>query len=234
MRRSSRDSSRSAWFSWGQERPPAWESIVLDIAAILAVLVAVGGILVARRARHEPSPLSDPAAGKRYGIIVGTEFASHRGRRSDSGSHRPRRVHRRLGLFRGRSALRAARPRLSRDRHGRPRGRGHLRRRGGVRRRGEHLDAPSAVTCLGAGACLLGRAASLLVIAARRARPPQPDELTLHGRWSTSAPSCSMPMTLDGPPGARQGRDRGDAAVHGRRRPRARLSVASIRIVMRI
>src|SRR3954453_10089663 len=24
-----------AWFSWGQERPPAWEPIVLDIGAIL-------------------------------------------------------------------------------------------------------------------------------------------------------------------------------------------------------
>jgi hypothetical protein len=65
-----------AWLSWGQEQPPAWVSIVLDIGAILAVLVTVGGILLARRARHEPSPLSEPGAGKRYRIIVATEFAS--------------------------------------------------------------------------------------------------------------------------------------------------------------
>ena len=65
-----------AWFSWGQEQPPGWASILLNIGAILAVLVAVGGILVARRARHEPSPLSEPAARRRYGIIVATEFAS--------------------------------------------------------------------------------------------------------------------------------------------------------------
>src|SRR5262245_37843045 len=65
-----------AWFSWGQERPPGWESIVLTVGAILAVLVMVGGVVMARRARHEPSPLAAPGAGRRYGIIVGTEFAS--------------------------------------------------------------------------------------------------------------------------------------------------------------
>jgi hypothetical protein len=54
-----------AWFSWSSV-----------VGGILAALVAVGGIVTARRARGEPSPLSDPAARRRYGIIVATEFAS--------------------------------------------------------------------------------------------------------------------------------------------------------------
>jgi hypothetical protein len=60
------------WFSWGQERPAAWESVALTIGVILAVLVAIGGVVVARRAPREPSS----PAGRRYGIIVATEFAS--------------------------------------------------------------------------------------------------------------------------------------------------------------
>jgi hypothetical protein len=128
-----------AWFSWGQDRPPAWESILLDIGAILAVLVTVGGIVIARRARHEPSPLSEPAAGKRYGIIVGTEFAS-------------------IGIgaaiigATGHSDFIAAWVCLVVGVHFvpldrvfpgigiRPCGRDRLRRRGGVRRGGEHLN----------------------------------------------------------------------------------------------
>jgi hypothetical protein len=31
---------------------------------------------MARRARHEPSPLSQPAAAKRYGVVVATEFVA--------------------------------------------------------------------------------------------------------------------------------------------------------------
>jgi hypothetical protein len=64
------------WFGWGQEGPPAWESLVLAVGAVLAVLVAVAGIVSARQAQLEPPPLADQAAGRRYGIIVGTEFAS--------------------------------------------------------------------------------------------------------------------------------------------------------------
>lgn len=62
------------WFGWGQEGPPTWESVVLTAGAVLALLVAVGGIIAAVRARGEPSPLAGPGAGRRYGIIVGTEF----------------------------------------------------------------------------------------------------------------------------------------------------------------
>lgn len=62
------------WFGWGQEGPPPGVSIVLVVGAILALLTVAGGIHAARRAREEPSPLSGPAAGRRYGVIVGVEF----------------------------------------------------------------------------------------------------------------------------------------------------------------
>ena len=62
------------WFGWGQEGPPPAVSIVLVVGAILALLAVASGIRAARRARGEPSPLSGPAAGRRYGIVVGIEF----------------------------------------------------------------------------------------------------------------------------------------------------------------
>lgn len=64
------------WFGWGQEGPPVWGAVVLGIGAVMAVLVAVTGIVCTRRARDEPSPLAGPVTGRRFGIIVGTEFAS--------------------------------------------------------------------------------------------------------------------------------------------------------------
>src|SRR5262245_45039184 len=65
-----------AWFGWGREDPPAWESTVLSIGTVLGVLVLLGGIVIARRVRHTSSPLADPAARRLWNIIVGTEFAS--------------------------------------------------------------------------------------------------------------------------------------------------------------
>ena len=62
------------WFGWGQEGPPAGVSIILVVGSILAVIVAIGGVVTAYRARGEPSPLAGAGAGRKYGIIVGTEF----------------------------------------------------------------------------------------------------------------------------------------------------------------
>ncbi len=62
-----------AWFGWGQEGPPAAVSIVLAVGALLAALVAAGGIVSAYRARRAPSPLRGRDA-RLYAIIVGTEF----------------------------------------------------------------------------------------------------------------------------------------------------------------
>jgi hypothetical protein len=67
------------WFSWGQEQPAAWESTASTIGAILAIVVAVGGIVLAGRARREPAPAAAASIGKRYGITVGTELASAAG-----------------------------------------------------------------------------------------------------------------------------------------------------------
>ncbi|MEO8828887.1 hypothetical protein [Lapillicoccus sp.] len=63
------------WFGWGQEGPPPGVPSVLGAGAVLAVLVVVGGVLAARRARNQPSPVDGAAAGKRFGIVVGVEFA---------------------------------------------------------------------------------------------------------------------------------------------------------------
>lgn len=64
------------WFGWGQGGAPAWGSVVLAVGAVLSVLVVAAGLWCARRARHEPPPLAEPAAGRRFGIIVGAEFGS--------------------------------------------------------------------------------------------------------------------------------------------------------------
>ena len=158
------------WFSWGQERPAAWESIALTIGAILAVLVAVGGIVMARRARREPSSLSEPAAGKRYGIIVGTELASIAVGAAILGAT-------------GYDEFIAAWICLVVGVHFVPLDRVFP----GIGLVGLAAAVvcvavvafivgastsilPSTVTGLGAGACLLGHAASLLVVAARRNR----------------------------------------------------------------
>jgi hypothetical protein len=171
-----------AWFSWGQERPSAWESVVLDIGAIVALLVAVGGILMARRARHEPPPLSGPAAGKRYGIIVATEFASIAVGAAILGAT-------------GHHEFIAAWVCLVVGIHFVPLDRVFP----GIGMVGLAAAVvcvavaafvvgastsipPSAVTGLGAGACLLGHAASLLVIAAGRTRGQGRSGLDAPGR----------------------------------------------------
>ena len=62
-----------AWFGWGQAAPPAAVSIVLAVGALLAALVAAGGIVSAHRHRRAPSPLRGRDA-RLYAIIVGMEF----------------------------------------------------------------------------------------------------------------------------------------------------------------
>jgi hypothetical protein len=165
------------WFSWGQERPPAWVSIVLVIGAILAVLVAVAGILIARRTRREPSPLSEPGSGKRYGIIVGTEFASIAAGAAILGAT-------------GHGEFIAAWICFVVGVHFVPLDRvfpgiGMLGLAAAVVSvaiaafivGATTSTPPSTVTGLGAGACLLGHAASLLVVAARRIRRRHPNQL---------------------------------------------------------
>src|SRR5215831_16906092 len=62
------------WFGWGQADAPSWLVIPLAVGTVLGALLAVAGVVVAKRS---PGPLpaaSDPAVRRRYGIIVGLEF----------------------------------------------------------------------------------------------------------------------------------------------------------------
>jgi hypothetical protein len=62
------------WFGWGQADAPSWLVIPLAVGAALGALLAVAGVVVAKRS---PGPLPaarDPAVRRRYGIIVGLEF----------------------------------------------------------------------------------------------------------------------------------------------------------------
>ncbi|MFI5783361.1 hypothetical protein [Nocardia sp. NPDC051570] len=63
------------WFEWGQEAPPGWLKVWLDIGAAVAGLVGIAGAAVCFRNRSADVPVQDPAARRRQGIIVGTEFA---------------------------------------------------------------------------------------------------------------------------------------------------------------
>jgi hypothetical protein len=64
----------SAWFGWAQERPPAaWRSPLIA-GAVVSLVVAVAGAVLAWRNWSGGSALSEPGALRRYGILVGVEF----------------------------------------------------------------------------------------------------------------------------------------------------------------
>lgn len=64
----------AAWFGWGQAAAPAGLLPWLTAGSVLALLVAAAGLGVNVRNRSQPTKMSDRAAGRRYGIIVGIEF----------------------------------------------------------------------------------------------------------------------------------------------------------------
>jgi hypothetical protein len=63
-----------AWFGWGQAAAPRWLVIPLAVGTGLAALVTVAGIIVTWRSAGRLPAMSDPAVRRRYGIIVGLEF----------------------------------------------------------------------------------------------------------------------------------------------------------------
>jgi hypothetical protein len=64
----------STWFGWAQERPPqSWRRPLVVAAALSLVVGAIGGYL-AWRHWGDGSALSEPGAMRRYGIAVGVEF----------------------------------------------------------------------------------------------------------------------------------------------------------------
>ena len=62
------------WFGWGQANAPSWLVVPLAVGTGLAVLLAVAGVVVARRSACWLPAMSDPVVRRRYGIIVGLEF----------------------------------------------------------------------------------------------------------------------------------------------------------------
>jgi hypothetical protein len=84
MQRSRRDAGLTAlslgafsvaWFSWGSAGQPAWLGIATLIGAICGIAVAIGGAIAGSRRPRTEAALADRAAGRRYGVIVGIEFA---------------------------------------------------------------------------------------------------------------------------------------------------------------
>lgn len=65
----------AAWFGWGHAAPPAWLDPWLTVGSIVALLVAVAGAVVGFTSPASTAAINSRAAGRRYGIIVGIEFA---------------------------------------------------------------------------------------------------------------------------------------------------------------
>lgn len=64
------------WFGWGQAAAPAWVSTTLAVGTVLALLVAGCGFVLAWRLRGRASLPAGSAARRRYGITVAIEFAT--------------------------------------------------------------------------------------------------------------------------------------------------------------
>ena len=62
------------WFGWGQAAAPSWLVIPLAVGTALGVLLAVTGVVVARRSPGPLPAMTDPAVRRRYSVIVGLEF----------------------------------------------------------------------------------------------------------------------------------------------------------------
>jgi hypothetical protein len=62
------------WFGWGQAAAPSWLVIPLAVGTALGASLAVIGVVVAKRSSGPLPAMTDPAVRRRYGIIVGLEF----------------------------------------------------------------------------------------------------------------------------------------------------------------
>lgn len=66
----------AAWFGWGQAEASPTLSSFLIFGSFAALVVAVIGAIVGFRSPGADAVLRDRAAGRRYGIAVGIEFAA--------------------------------------------------------------------------------------------------------------------------------------------------------------
>ena len=62
------------WFGWGQAAAPSWLVIPLAAGTAVGALLAVIGVVVAKRSPGPLPAMSDRAVRRRYSIIVGLEF----------------------------------------------------------------------------------------------------------------------------------------------------------------
>jgi hypothetical protein len=62
------------WFGWGQAAPPSWLVIPLAVGTGLGALLAVVGVVVTKRSVGPLPAMTDPVVRRRYSIIVGLEF----------------------------------------------------------------------------------------------------------------------------------------------------------------
>jgi hypothetical protein len=65
-----------SWFAWGSAEPtPAAVTALIRVGTAVGLLVVVFGAVLAIRSPVGSSVMADPVARRRYGIIVGGEFA---------------------------------------------------------------------------------------------------------------------------------------------------------------
>src|SRR5215472_2839446 len=62
------------WFGWAQAAAPSWLVVPLAVGTGLGALLTVEGVVVTKRSAGRLRVMADPAARRRYGIIVGLEF----------------------------------------------------------------------------------------------------------------------------------------------------------------
>lgn len=63
----------AAWFGWAQEAPPAGWPVALGIGSVLGLLIAVFGVVTARRNRASGSAMAEWSGRRQYYRTVGLE-----------------------------------------------------------------------------------------------------------------------------------------------------------------
>jgi hypothetical protein len=63
----------AAWFGWAQADTD--QPVLLGIASVVSLATAIAGLVIALRSSGEGSPMRSREANRRYGIMVGIEFA---------------------------------------------------------------------------------------------------------------------------------------------------------------
>lgn len=63
------------WFSWGPLDPPRWLAGATSVGALLALAVAVVGLVTGRRLRGRATAMREASVQRRYTRVVAVEFA---------------------------------------------------------------------------------------------------------------------------------------------------------------